>query len=122
MSELEEGGRRGMPGPTAEGLVPLTVNGQPVYLSVQRLNAASSDASSEDEIAWRTPSLEQALDGLMGVVHMMGSKLQDSGASKVSIEFGCEFVMELGGLAAVIGKTSGKSAFKVALEWAEPAS
>lgn len=120
MSEVEQGG--GRDASAAELLVPLTFNGQQVYLSVERVEAVSREVGSEDDIAWRPPSLEQALDGLMGVVRIMGDRLRDSGASKVGVEFGCEFVLESGGFAAVIGKASGKSAFKVALEWTEPDS
>jgi hypothetical protein len=35
-------------------------------------------------------------------------------------EFGCEFAVESGTLVAVVGKASGRSAFKVGLEWSAP--
>lgn len=98
-------------------LVPLQVEGQLVYLSAQELGPPRGE---EDEIAWRPPTLEQALDGLMGVARAMGARLQQSDASKVTVEFGCEFAVESGAFVAVIGKASGRSAFKVALEWTAP--
>lgn len=99
-------------------LVPVHVDGHLVYMSVQRSDAPGGQG--EEEIGWRPPTLEQALDGLMGVARAMGDRLQQSDASTVTVEFGCEFVVEAGTFVAVIGKASGKSSFKVALEWTTP--
>ncbi|MEV4676615.1 MULTISPECIES: CU044_2847 family protein [Actinomadura] len=99
-------------------LVPLQVDGALIYMSVQQSEA--SGGQEEEEIGWRPPTLEQALDGLMGVARAMGTRLQQSDASRVTVEFGCEFLVESGKLVTVIGKASGKSSFKVALEWTTP--
>lgn len=92
--------------------VPVDVDGQRVYVWVEEVGGGE-----EQEIALRKPSLDQALDGLMGVVRAMGGRLRSTDASKVSVEFACEFAVESGAFVAVIGKASGKSTFKVALEW-----
>jgi hypothetical protein len=104
----------------ADGMaaVPVDVDGQRVYVWVEEELAGADD---EQEIAFRKPSLDQALDGVMGVVRAMGGRLQSTNATKVSVEFACEFAVESGAFVAVIGKASGKSTFKVALEWTKPA-
>ena len=61
--------------------------------------------------------LDDVLGGMMGVARAVGERLKESDASKVNVEFGCEFAIESGSVVAVIGKASGKSTFKVALEW-----
>jgi hypothetical protein len=118
----EDSGPRGQGDPST--LVPLRVDGQVVYLAVQELGAPGAPGASPDEedISSRPPTLEQALDGLMGVARTMGARLQQSDASKVVVEFGCEFALESGSLVAVIGKASTRSTFKVALEWNSPPS
>ncbi|WP_395103949.1 CU044_2847 family protein [Actinomadura sp. SCN-SB] len=104
--------KRGVDG----ALVPVEVDGQTVYLSAEEIGGPGDE---EEEIGWRPPSLDQALDGLMGVARTVGSRLQDSDATRVAVEFGCEFVLESGSFIAVLGKASGKSAFKVTLEWSK---
>ncbi|MFG1710898.1 CU044_2847 family protein [Nonomuraea sp. M3C6] len=96
--------------------VPVMVEGLRVYVEVRELDAPGE----ERPIGIRPPTLEQALDGLMGVAKAMGARLRETGAGKASVEFGCEFALESGSLVAVIGKASGKSTFKVALEWTNP--
>lgn len=101
-------------------LVPLSIEGQTVYLEVQDLGPRESAPGDEVEISGRRPSLEQVLDGLMGLARAMGAKLALSDASKVSVQFGCEFALESGTFVAVIGKASAKSTFSVGLEWTRP--
>ena len=74
----------------------------------------------EQEIVSRRPSLQAMFGDLAAFARGLGSELQDSGASKVSVEFGCEFAIESGGFVAVIGKASAKSTFTVGLEWTKP--
>lgn len=105
-------GRSGMDGGSID--VPLVVGGQPVRL---RVGQSPVVAGGESEIAWRQPSLEQALDSLMGVAGAISARLRDADATRVSVEFGCEFAIESGTFVAVIGKASATSAFKVCLEW-----
>lgn len=100
-----------------EVLVPVLIEGQKVYLSVRDLRTPQHAPGAESEIAAHRPTLDEALDGLMGLVRVMGARLRQSDASKVTMEFSCEFALESGTFVAVIGKASTKSAFGVALEW-----
>ena len=102
-----------------EELVPVTVAGQRVYVSARRLQSQAF-VGDEVEISSRHSTLDQALEGLARIAQELGVKLQNTGASKVNVEFGCEFAVESGTLIAVVGKVNAKSAFKVGLEWANP--
>jgi hypothetical protein len=101
-----------------EILVPLSVDGQVVYLTA-RLAPGAVRPGEEGEISSRRPTLEQALDGLTGIARTLGARLRDSDADKMNVEFGCEFALESGSFVAVIGKASAKSTFKVGLEWSK---
>ncbi|MGW7523267.1 CU044_2847 family protein [Streptomyces sp. NPDC054783] len=106
-------------------LIPLEIDGTSVYLSVQELGGSSHaefDEFRETEISSRRPTLEQALDGLTGLARAMGARLQESDASRVVVEFGCDFALETGTFVAVVGKASTRSSFKVGLEWERPAN
>jgi hypothetical protein len=100
-------------------LVPVTADGQTLYLSVQRLGSTTS-GGSEHEIAARRPTLEEAVDSLVGVARAVGTRLQQTGSDKATVEFACEFAVESGTLVAVLGKATARSTFKVALEWTAP--
>jgi Trypsin-co-occurring domain 1 len=102
-------------------LVPMIVNDHRVYLSVQEIRDPQRGRDEEVEIASRRPTLDQVLGGLTGFAKEMATRLQGTDASKVSVEFGCEFALESGTFVAVIGKATAKSTFKVALEWTKPA-
>jgi hypothetical protein len=100
-------------------VVALELEGSAIYLVVQEVSAKKT-IGDESEIAARRPSLDGVLNGLTALARRMGSQLSDTGASTVSVEFGCEFAVESGTLVAVVGKASAKSAFKVGLEWTRP--
>jgi hypothetical protein len=102
-------------------LVPVDVDGRTIMLAVRpnRLGELQADEWEEDIVS-RRPSLQAVLDDLAAVARKLGSQLQNTGASKVSVEFGCEFAVEAGGFVAVIGKASAKSTFTVGLEWTKP--
>jgi hypothetical protein len=103
--------------PSDTVLVPVTAGGQKIYLLVQDLSA-SERGRGEEEIASRgRPTLDQALAGLTGIAKEVAAKLADLEASKMTVEFGCEFVLESGAFIAVVGKATARSAFKVGLEW-----
>jgi hypothetical protein len=72
----------------------------------------------EQEIAGRPPRLDNVLTGVANFAKEIVATMQETGASKVSVEFGCEFAIETGTLVAVIGKASSKSTITVGLEWA----
>lgn len=101
--------------------IPVTVdNGARIYLWAEELSVDEVTDHPEEEIAWRPPSLDEVLKGLTGVARAIGTQMQDTGASKASVEFACEFGLEAGSFVAVLGKVTGKSTFKVALEWSKP--
>ncbi|MGW3038380.1 CU044_2847 family protein [Streptomyces sp. NPDC001178] len=110
-------------------LVAVDVSGQRIYLSARQ--APSADEASgrtrpdgeEQEISARwtgRPRLEHLLDGLAGFAQEIAGRLQGTNASKVSVEFGCEVMVESGQFVAVIGKASSKSTITVGLEWDKP--
>jgi hypothetical protein len=102
-------------------LVPIEVGGQKIYLSVRAVEPAGGEPGDEREIAYRKPRLEQVLDGLAVFAQEIVGRFQGTNASKVTVQFGCEVVVESGTLVAVIGKASATSAITVGLEWAKPA-
>jgi hypothetical protein len=106
-------------GDDREVLVPLTLDGHPVYVAARQLGPRARH-SGEGEIAGRSPSLDQVVGGLTAFAQDIAARLRDTHASKVTVEFGCEFAVESGTFVAVIGKASAKSAFKVGLEWSAP--
>jgi len=101
-------------------LVPLSVGGHTVYLTARELGPARRQRRSEREIADRGPRLEKVIGGVAEFAKEVVGMLQETDASKVSVEFGCEFALESGSFIAVIGKVTSRSALKVGLEWAKP--
>jgi hypothetical protein len=99
--------------------VPLTVDGHIVFISAKSQDP-SAPTGDESEISSRRPSLEQLAGSLGAFATALGEKLQQTGASKVTVEFGCEAAVESGTLVAVVGKASAKSTFKVGMEWTKP--
>lgn len=107
--------------PSDTVLIPVAADGQKIYLSVRDLSARERERGEEEEIASRTrPTLDQALAGLTGIAKEVAAKLEGLKASKFTVEFGCEFVLESGAFIAVVGKATARSAFKVGLEWTKP--
>jgi Trypsin-co-occurring domain 1 len=101
-------------------LVPIDVAGQAVYVSVHEVDGGLRGHRDEREIADRKPRLEGVLTGVANFAKEIIDRLQATGASKVSVEFGCEFVLESGTFIAMIGKASSKSTLTVGLEWTKP--
>ena len=99
-------------------LVPIEVGDQMVLMSVRDLDLAVSGAAEEQPISGRRPRLEHVLDGLAAFAGQLAGRFEGTGASKVSVEFGCEVAVESGTLIAVIGKASATSTITVGLEWA----
>lgn len=96
-------------------LIPVMVDGDRAYMSVRRLDRAGD----EDEIAARLPSFDEVVGKITAVASGAVGSLRATGASKVILEFGCEIGVEAGQLIAIIGKASGKSTFKIGLEWSD---
>ncbi|MFJ1975416.1 CU044_2847 family protein [Streptomyces sp. NPDC087903] len=116
---IDEGVARDAPTAGETVLVPVTADGQTLYLSVQQLDATVS-GGGEREIAARRPTLEEAVDSLVGVARAVGTRLQQTGSARAAVEFACEFAVESGTLVAVLGKATARSTSKVTLEWAAP--
>ncbi|MEV6527552.1 CU044_2847 family protein [Longispora sp. NPDC051575] len=100
-------------------LVPVSLGGRKVYLAVQQIGGPV-DPGDEREIAARGPALVDVVAGLTDFVEQFSGRLQRTDASRVTLEFGCEFAVESGSFVAVIGKASARSTFKVGLEWTKP--
>lgn len=97
-------------------LVPLQLHGDRLYLSARRLGPGVD----EQEVSARMPTIDDVIGGLTALARGAAGRLRETDASRITIEFGCEFAIESGTLVAIIGKASGKSAFKVGLEWSAP--
>ena len=104
-----------------EVLVPVEVDNHTVMLSLRPSRGGEPRSGEwEQDIVSRRPSLQAVLGDLAAFARELGSHLQDTKASKVSVEFGCELAVETGGFVAVIGKAGAKSTFTVGLEWTKP--
>ncbi|MGW6908036.1 CU044_2847 family protein [Streptomyces sp. NPDC054940] len=108
---VRDGGRVGGP----DHLVPLDVDGQTVYMAVRELDGRYGD---EREISGRVRRrLDDALEGLTSTARAMVTRLQHTEATRVRVQFGCEFALESGTVVAVLGKARTSSAVTVELEW-----
>lgn len=108
-------------GEEADVTVPVEVDGQKILVSVGPAGQRTADGLAEEqEIGWLAPRLEPVLDSLTAVARAMGTRLQQTGAAKATVEFGCDISLDTGQLLAVVGKASSKSAWKVTLEWTTP--
>ncbi|MFI5768788.1 CU044_2847 family protein [Streptomyces sp. NPDC051658] len=106
---------------SADVTVPVDVDGQTVHFSIAPGGRQTQpELGEEQEISWRRPTLAPVLDGLTNVARAMGTRLQQTGASKATVEFGCDVSLDTGQLLAVFGKATSKSAWKVTLEWTAP--
>lgn len=99
-------------------LVVLDVDGQRVYMAVQELDSRYGD---EREVSGRVRRrLDEALEGLTSTARAVVTQLRQSEATRVRVQFGCEFALESGSIVAVVGKARTSSAFTVELEWEQP--
>ncbi|MEU4159257.1 CU044_2847 family protein [Actinoplanes sp. NPDC026670] len=101
--------------PTA--IIPIQAGQDRVYLSVQRIDQVSGD---EQEISARIPSFDEVVAKVTGLAGSAIDGLRNSGADRVTLEFGCEFGLESGQLITLISKATGKATFKIGLEWSAP--
>lgn len=104
-----------------ETVVPVEIDGHKVLLAIGPGGGKAAPALGEEqEIGWRRPRLEPVLDGLTAVARAMGTRLQQTGASRATVEFGCDVSFDTGQFLAVVGKASSRSTWKVTLEWTAP--
>ena len=95
-------------------------DGSRLYVEGQDLGPGDEE---EHDIAGVVPRLDQVLRAVRGFATELGAAMKESGATKTSVEFGCEIGVEAGGgLVAILGKATGKSSVKVAMEWSAPRS
>ncbi|WP_331736511.1 hypothetical protein OG426_54705 (plasmid) [Streptomyces canus] len=102
-----------------EETVPVRLpDGSRLFIRAEQLSPSmAADLDDEQEIAGRVPSIAQVASAVGGFSEQMGQALQRASPDRFSITFDCEFGFEAGGLVAVIGKASGKTAFRVVMEW-----
>ena len=108
--------------PIGEDLLPLRVgDGAVLYVSASRLPTDRAVGSEvEVEVAGRPPSTRQIIEVIGRFADELTDELGKSGASRFTVEFGCEIGVETGQVFAVLGKASAKSSLKVTLEWERP--
>ncbi|MFD9789799.1 CU044_2847 family protein [Streptomyces sp. NPDC059070] len=98
--------------------VPVDIDGHTVYMVVRELHDTYGE---EQEISGRVHRrLDEALAGLTSTARAVVSWLRQTEASRVKVQFGCEFALESGSVVAVVGKARTSSAFTVELEWEQP--
>ncbi|GIG91111.1 hypothetical protein Pen02_60470 [Plantactinospora endophytica] len=104
------------PSSASEVLVPLEIDGHTVFLSA-RASTDRTQPGDEVEIAAKQPELDDALRGVVAFADKVTARLQNSDATRFSVEVACEFAMESGTFVAILGKVSAKSGLKVTIEW-----
>jgi Trypsin-co-occurring domain 1 len=101
--------------------VPVTMaDGSRLYVRAEPLGTTPAEHGPLDdelEIAGRTPSLDQIARAVSGFTSQIGEALRTAAPTRFKLTFECEIGIEAGGLVALIGKGSGKSAFGVTMEW-----
>ncbi|MBW8797905.1 MAG: hypothetical protein JF597_31280 [Streptomyces sp.] len=95
----------------ARTTVPVEIDGRTILMSVAPGEGTPVPAPGEEqEIGWRRPSLDPVLDGRTAVARAMGTRLRETGASKATVEFGCDVSFDTGQFLAVVGRASSRSA------------
>lgn len=103
--------------PAGEKLLPLRVGDDAVlYVSASRL-PADLVGDGEVEVAGRTPTTRQIIEVIARFAEELTAELGKSGATRFTVEFGCEIAVETGQVFAVLGKASARSSLNVTLEW-----
>ncbi|MFF1656123.1 CU044_2847 family protein [Streptomyces sp. NPDC058255] len=100
-------------------MIPVTLpDGSRLLVRAQRTEqTVGSGDDDEREIAARVPSIDQVTDAVGGFANRIGTALRCSAPTRLTVEFDCEIGFDSGGLIAVLGKGSAKSAFRVVMEW-----
>ncbi|MGP4005601.1 CU044_2847 family protein [Streptomyces sp. 4N124] len=93
-------------------------DGSRLYLRAEPIGTAVAlPSDDEHEIAGRLPSLDQIAHAVGGFTGQISEALKKTAPTRFTLTFDCEVGFEAGGLVALIGKGSGKSAFSVTMEW-----
>ncbi|MFJ4783865.1 CU044_2847 family protein [Streptomyces sp. NPDC088794] len=99
-------------------MIPVSLpDGSRLLVRAERTEQAAGGGDDEREIAARPPSIDQVTAAVGGFAERIGDALRNSGPTRFTVEFECEIGFDTGGLIAVLGKGSAKSAFRVVMEW-----
>ncbi|WP_248963372.1 CU044_2847 family protein [Sphaerisporangium perillae] len=106
-------------------MVRLETSGDAVlYVEARELGPAAYDdeerelsGMSGESMAAITGAVDDVTSALGTFAGQLQSTLAKSGATKYTVEFGCEIAVETGKVVAVIGKGSATSSLKVTMEW-----
>lgn len=97
-------------------------DGSRLLVRAERTAAAVGGAvDDEQEIAGRLPDIDQVTAAVGAFTERIGAALQRSAPTRFTVEFECEIGFDSGGLVAIVGKGSAKSAFRVVMEWEKDA-
>lgn len=105
--------------PAATPVPVVMPDGGLLYVRAEPVGAAALPGAPDDEqeIAGRVPSLDQVARAVGTFTGQIGAALRQAAPTRFSLTFECEIGFEAGGLVALIGKGSGRSAFSVTMEW-----
>ncbi|NGO12515.1 hypothetical protein G5C60_34130 [Streptomyces sp. HC44] len=92
-------------------------DGSRLLVRAERTTPTGDGGDDEQEIAGRLPSIEQVTAAVGGFTERIGAALKQSAPTRFTVEFECEIGFDAGGLVAVLGKGTAKSAFRVVMEW-----
>jgi hypothetical protein len=92
-------------------LMPVTVQGGGLI----RVQATNLDP--EQDISLSLPDFKQVTDSIRAIAAAVGDVLEEISPTKASVEFGVEVGVDAGSLVALLVKGTGKSTFKIVLEW-----
>ncbi|MCX5364400.1 CU044_2847 family protein [Streptomyces sp. NBC_00124] len=97
-------------------------DGSRLLLRAERTASTMSGGSDdEQEIAGRLPDIDQVTAAVGAFTERIGAALKRSAPTRFTVEFECEIGFDSGGLVAIVGKGSAKSAFRVVMEWEKEA-
>lgn len=96
-------------------LVPVEIDGVRVFVEARRnsdVPAPEGPVGAPDE-----KSIDKAIAGIGVAIGRTFTQLNDLKWSKLTVEVGVEFLVETGGLVAVIGKVGSGSSLNVSVEF-----
>lgn len=104
--------------PVGEELFPLRVGDNAVlYVSASSRLPTDLLGDGEVEVAGRAPTTRQVIEVIGRFAEELTEEFGKSGATRFTVEFGCEIAVETGQVFAVLGKASARSSLNVTLEW-----
>jgi hypothetical protein len=106
-------------------LVRLEADGAVIYVEARDLDREIDPDGEFDAGGGRRrdqvrAKLDDVLDGVATAATRLGTRLAGTGATRYTIEFGCDVSVETGHAVALIGRGSATSTMKVTVEWSRP--